>query len=453
VERLTNHTSRGITNKDFILANKDRIEKIMARQIQPGIWDEVPSPFGGIAADDLKIKVEGNRLTILKNGCPVTKRAFEKELGDSTPQIQGRPASLEAAITRIVEILDRTHLPLISGLATDVEGVRAALALADHYGAVVDHMGSDAALRNILALQDSGWITTTLSEVKNRLDLLLIVGSDIEANFPRFFKHYIWNPETLFDQDTTQREIIYLGQSPSGQAAYRPDGRPPLVIHCKLDELPEVVAVLRAQITGNYLQAEAVAGIAMEELAALADRLKQARYGVITWVTEQWAFPHAELTVQMLCELIATLNKTTRCSGLPLGGHNGEITANQVCAWQTGYPIRISFGPGYPDYDFYHYRAERLLQSQEADALVWISAFDQESLPPVTHIPIVVLGRAGMRFAQAPEVFIPVGTPGIDHAGHIYRTDHVVVMPLCKLRDSGLPSTAEILYRVLEHSC
>jgi formylmethanofuran dehydrogenase subunit B len=304
-----------------------------------------------------------------------------------------------------------------------------------------------------LALQDSGWITTTLSEVKNRLDLLLVVGSDIETHFPRFFERYIWNPETLFDQDTTQREIIYLGQSPSGQAAYRPDNRSPLVIHCKLDKLPEVVAVLRAQVAGNCLQAETAAGIEIGKLAALTGKLKQARYGVITWIAEQWAFPHAELSVQMLCELIMALNKTTRCLGLPLGGQNGQITVNQVCAWQTGYPVRISFGPGYPDYDPYHYSTERLLESEEADALIWISAFDQESLPPVTHIPTVVLGRAGMHFAQTPEVFIPVGTPGIDHAGHTYRTDYMVVMPLCKLRDSGLPSTAEILRAVLEYGC
>lgn len=422
----------------------------MIRRIQAGIWDEVPSPFCGIAADDLKVKVTGNQLTVLKNGCWVTKRAFEQKIGDCTPQIQGRPASLEMAITRIIEILSQAHLPLISGLATDVEGVQAALALADRYGAVIDHMASEAVLRNVLAFQDSGWITTTLSEVRNRLDLLLVVGSDIEASFPRFFERYIWNPVTLFGQNTTQREIVYLGQSPSGRVAYRPDGRPPLIIPCKLDELPEVVAVLRAQVAGNRLQAEAVAGIAMEKLAALADKLKQARYGVITWATEQWTFPHAELTVQMLCELITTLNKTTRCSGLPLGGQNGEITAGQVCAWQTGYPIRISFSPGYPHYDPYHYCTERLLESGEADVLVWISAFDQERPPPITSIPTVVLGRAGMRFAQAPEVFIPIGTPGIDHEGHAYRTDNVVVVPLHKLRDSELPSTAEILDAILK---
>lgn len=424
----------------------------MTRQIRPGVWSEVPSPFCGIAADDLTVKAEGHRLTVLENGCAVTKAAFEQEIGDSTPQIQGKAVRLEAALTRIAEILSQARLPLMAGLATDVEGMRAALALADQYGAVIDHLDSEAALRNILVLQGSGWITTTLSEVKNRVDLLLVVGSDIEAHFPRFFERYIWNPETLFGQDTRQREVIYLGKPPSGQAAYAPDGRAPRIIRCDSDDLPQVIAALRTQVTGNFLQAEAVAGITMDELAALARRLKQARYGVIAWAAGELNFPHAELTIQVLCELIMTLNKTTRCSGLPLGGKNGEITANQVCAWQTGYPVRTSFNRGYPDYDPYHYSAARLLESGEADVLIWISALDQESTPPTANIPTVVLGRAGMHFIKAPEVFIPIGTPGIDHPGHACRTDNVVVVPLRQLRDSGLPSAADILNAVLKYS-
>jgi formylmethanofuran dehydrogenase subunit B len=56
-----------------------------------------------------------------------------------------------------------------------------------------------------------------------------------------------------------------------------------------------------------------------------------------------------------------------------------------------------------------------------------------------------------MTFAKEPDVFIPVGTPGIDHAGHAYRMDNVVAIRLKKLRDSGLPSTAEVL-NAIEHA-
>ena len=60
----------------------------------------------------------------------------------------------------------------------------------------------------------------------------------------------------------------------------------------------------------------------------------------------------------------------------------------------------------------------------------------------------VVLFRSGVSFDQEPEVFIPVGTPGIDHVGRAFRTDGVVSVPLRKLRDSGLPSTFDVLTAV-----
>jgi formylmethanofuran dehydrogenase subunit B len=42
-------------------------------------------------------------------------------------------------------------------------------------------------------------------------------------------------------------------------------------------------------------------------------------------------------------------------------------------------------------------------------------------------------------------VYVPVGTPGLDHAGHLFRGDRVVALPLRQLRPSSLPSAAEAI--------
>jgi formylmethanofuran dehydrogenase subunit B len=138
-------------------------------------------------------------------------------------------------------------------------------------------------------------------------------------------------------------------------------------------------------------------------------------------------------------------DQNTRCSGLPLAGKEGDQTANQVCGWTTGYPTRTRFSRGYPEYDPFLNDTNVLLANGEADALVWVQAFNVNAVPPVTALPTIVVGRSGMTFAKEPDVFIPVGTPGIDHAGHAYRMDNVVAIRLKKLRDSGLPSTAQVL--------
>jgi formylmethanofuran dehydrogenase subunit B len=188
-----------------------------------------------------------------------------------------------------------------------------------------------------------------------------------------------------------------------------------------------------------------VGGIAIADLQQLADTLKKASYGVITWAAGALDYDHAELTVQTVCELVKDLNADTRCSGFPLGGREGDQTSNQVCGWITGYPARSRFSSGFPEYDPFLNDIDVMLKNGEADALVWVQAFNAEARPPETSIPTIVVGRSGMTFDKEPDVFVPIGTPGIDHAGHAYRLDNVVAIRLKKLRDSGLPSTAEVL--------
>ena len=59
-------------------------------------------------------------------------------------------------------------------------------------------------------------------------------------------------------------------------------------------------------------------------------------------------------------------------------------------------------------------------------------------------------GRAGMTLPVQPAVFVPVGTPGIDHAGHLFRTDRVVALPLARLRNSDLPSVSQVVEAIEE---
>jgi formylmethanofuran dehydrogenase subunit B len=407
---------------------------------------EVPSPFCGVGTDDLSIQVDGLVVKVTGNGCMVNTPGFEQAIADTSPRVAGKAVSLQEAAVKAAALLVGTKQPVIGGCATDVNGMRALLSLADRIGSVVDNMGFNAARNNFLTLQDSGWMNTTLAEVKNRCDLLLVVGTDLETVVPRFFERYLWN-EAMFLENPNQREVIYLGKSPSGNASTSPNRQKAQVLACDDSALPEVVGVLRALVKGQPIRVVQAGGIAITDLQTLADKLKAAKYGVVTWGAGALGINnHAELIVQTVSEMIKDINnKGTRCSGLPLAGKDGDLTANQVCGWTTGYPARVSFARGYPEYDPYLYDSNRMLANGEADVLVWVNAFNVKAVPPESELPTIVIGRSGMTFTKEPDVFIPVGTPGIDHAGHAYRTDNVVAIRLKKLRESGLPSTAEAL--------
>ena len=166
---------------------------------------------------------------------------------------------------------------------------------------------------------------------------------------------------------------------------------------------------------------------------------------MVAWADATLNFAHAELTVQNITELVKVLNKTTRASGLPLGGLEGDMNANQVSTWISGYPMRTTYARSYPEHDAYHLSTDHLLKNGEADALVWISTYHPDAPPPNSSLPSVVIGHPDMKLAREPEVFIPVGVPGIDHQGIAFRMDNVVSLPLSQLRQSTLPSLGEVL--------
>jgi formylmethanofuran dehydrogenase subunit B len=416
----------------------------MSASPRPEELSNVACPFCGLVCDDLVVGADAGRLRVKANGCAIASAAYQGA-GDgsgSTARIGPRPASLPEAAAEAARLLRGARIPLIAGLATDVEGARAAGRLADRLGGVLDHMNSGAFLRNVKVLQDSGWITTTLSEVRNRADLVIVAGGDVLSRFPRFFERCVANRETLFG-DGRACEVIFLGAGPP--VGTHLGGITAKVIPCDVSRLAEAFGLLRALLAGRPVGADEAAGVPRATWSTLADRMRSAHYGVMAWVARDFDFPHAELTIQSMCELIKDLNREGRFSGLPLGGSDGDMTADTVHLWQTGFGSRTSFGQGIPEHDSYHHSTARLLARGEADALLWISSLNETRIPPATTIPTIVLGRTGMACEREPEVFIPVGIPGVDHPGHLFRSDRVVALPLAGLRPSGLPSVAQAI--------
>src|SRR5882724_13249770 len=88
--------------------------------------------------------------------------------------------------------------------------------LAERTGGIVDHLGSDGLFRNLRVVQDSGWMTTTLSEVRNRMDLLLIVGPDPTPQFPRFFERCVAPRQTMFTESRYAPPVVRLGPAQAG---------------------------------------------------------------------------------------------------------------------------------------------------------------------------------------------------------------------------------------------
>lgn len=398
---------------------------------------DITCPFCGLLCDDIRVAIADGRVNFEVGGCARAEHLFQAPAtGHSL--VGGQPVNLDEACRAAARLLAGARRPLIGGLACDVSGQRAAIALAERVGGVLDHMNSRAQFRNTLAFQDGGWMTTTLSEVRNRADLVVLAGTDA-SRFPRFFDRLLAG-ESQFGEPR-RRVIALLSPGLPSQAGQGAE----LAIPCEPERLGEVFAVLRARLAGQRIDAAEVAGLPLAQLDELLEAMRAASYGVLVWNAAELDFPQADLTVQSMVDLVKDLNRTARWSGLPLAGSDGDTCAAQVCTWQTGYPLRTAFNAAGPRYDPIRHATDSLLAGGEADALVWIAAFDPARAPPETACPSIVLGRADMVFAHAPDVFIPVAVPGVHQTGFLHRMDGVVALPLAAPLVSGLPGVAQVL--------
>src|SRR3974377_857822 len=90
--------------------------------------------------------------------------------------ISGKPTALDTAIAEAAKLIGASRRILITGLGADVAGARAAIALAQHTGAVIDHMNSETVLRDLEVMRSSGVMMTTPTECHARADTLLLTG-------------------------------------------------------------------------------------------------------------------------------------------------------------------------------------------------------------------------------------------------------------------------------------
>ncbi|MCG8323890.1 MAG: hypothetical protein MI673_00105 [Thiotrichales bacterium] len=420
-----------------------------AKRRRTSIIREVTCPYCSLLCDDLVVQNQDGDLKMIENGCPRARQELENPPPQRSPQLNGKNSTLEAAILEAARILKRAKQPLITGLGTDLAGMRTAMRLAEQSGAIIDHMHSQGSVKNSLVLQDLGWITTTLSEIKNRADLIIFAGTDA-TSYSRFYERIINTRSSLFRGSINNRQLVYIGDGLNPKAGKHASRNPPIHIKCKQEHIGELTAVLHTIIVGDYIDSDVIHGISIKTLLDLARRMKQARYGVIVWAPGELNFPNAELTIQNLCETAKYLTRETRFAGFSLGGNDGGATAVNVSAWQCGYPLRVSFNKGYPEYDPHIYSTSNVLKNRRVDAMLWLSSISSNARPPRAGIPSIVLASPNTRIGHRNNVLIPVGTPGVDHKGHMFRTDSAISLPLKKLRDTGLHPAADIMNLILE---
>jgi formylmethanofuran dehydrogenase subunit B len=384
--------------------------------------DQVTCLGCGCTCDDLTVRVDGRRIVEITPSCPLAQAWF----GDGTvPEkiLRGSEASsFDEAITGAAELLSGAAGTVLVYVGVDLstQAQRAALAIADVLGGVLDQATSEPAAAGLLAAQRRGRATATLGEIRNRADVLLFWGIDPTARYPRYLSRYAVEPVgTHVPAGRRGRLVIAVDV-----AAERGPKDADLRLAVSPEDEIAALSVMRASVLGNML---GELPQRLQTVPEIARRLTEARYAVLVHEAEpgdQQRDPHR---AEGLIALTQALNGSTRAalSSLRAGGNRSGVES--VLTWQTGYPMAVDYSEGFPSYAPANRGLLRLAHRGFravllAGSVAGLTAAARESL---SRVPTIIIGPRASEASFGSRFTIDTGVAGIHEGGTAYRMDEV----------------------------
>jgi len=344
---------------------------------------------------------------------------------------------VKSALERAADLLGRARFPVIGGLFTDIRGAEAALALAERLGGVVDHAASTGLMRASRVMRETGATPASFGEVRNRADTVVVVGQGPLRRDADLLAKLLPAKPGLPRPGDNKRETILLG---TGKVALPKQVRT-TAVESKLS-LPEMVALLAASVReGRFDLRDKALRVKIE---AAAERLRKSAFAVFVYDPAELEEP----VLHTVLEIVRHLVVTTRAAILSVAAPGNGDGVNLCSTWTCGLPVRTSFARAVPENDVWLYETGRLIESGEADALVWIDALDGTAPARPKGAPAVVLsskpGRAGK-----DDVVIDVGCAVVDHDAALYLApiSGIGMVKAANANDSK-PSVAAVLNEI-----
>jgi formylmethanofuran dehydrogenase subunit B len=374
----------------------------------------------GCGCDDIEVAVAAGTLERLIRTCTIGDEWFAERTADppSVARVDGREVGFADAVDASAAILREARLPLVSGLGqTDCESQRAAVALAEAVGGVIDPAGPGDEGAGGAAAQAIGLSTATFGELRDRAELVVAWRADPVASHPRLL------PRLRLDRAGrgAGRTLVVI----DGERTATADEADEFIeLPAELDF--EALWTMRALVRDLPLERDLAARLPIDALEHLGGRLRACGYGAVVHRTAGYAKALA------LHALVRDLARIAHVVALPLRQHGNARGAEDVLAWQTGYPAAVSFARGHPRARPGEFSAVGLLERGETDAALFVGFDALRHLPPraadhVRRIPTIVVDPRATETAAAARVAFATAAGGLRREGTVHRMDGVPV--------------------------
>ena len=471
------------------------------------VISNVSCPVCGCLCDDIELVVENNVITEVRKACGMGESKF---LGYSVhrplkPLVRKNgelvETSMEEAVKRSAEILASSAYPILFGWSnTSCEAIRAGIELAEEVGGVIDNTSTVCHGPSVLSIQDVGFPSCTLGQVRHRADLVIYWGCNPWSAHPRHIERYTNFTEGRFRSSEWNRYVSTLGSyrtrkrvqriakltgetdkacALESPAIIRNERLPPALLRkqrkmividvrktrtaeladCFIQVEPnkdyELLQTLRALVRNEELNVDSVAGQPIELLDELVDIMVSCEFGVIFFGLGLTMSAGKLRNIDTAISLTQDLNHYSKWVIMPMRGHYNVTGANVVSTWQTGYPYAVDFSHGYPRYNPGETSVTDILNRGEADAALIVASdpvahFPRVAVENLVKNPLIVVDCETSATALMADIVFPSAVSGIEVEGTAYRMD-MVPLPLKEVvrPSKGVLSDEQIVKQIL----
>jgi formylmethanofuran dehydrogenase subunit B len=394
----------------------------------------------GCLCDDVQVEIDGAHLGQIENACAKGAAYLQSAFNpDRRPKssIRGRSCSPEAAIDEAAQLLSRAKRRLIFGLdSSTLETQALAIELARKLGAALDDASSFSYGPLIERILGQELPTCSLSEVKDKADLLLYWGANPTTTHPRHLSKYTYY----------------------AYADFNPAGWYPKVTLSSIDVRPTELTAMskpgfRIKPCGDR---ELISGLLGEsptasvEAKQLSELVRKSRFCVIFCGL---GLVHSlDGDFSGFTRMVQMLSQSIRVAIIPMIVETNMVGFSQSIHRQTSYVNQISFAGGvshgrqFSFLDQVHNRTPDCILIVGSDPF---SAMPQSLMSKLQGVDIICLDHFSTLTAEAASVVIPTAVPGVESGGNVVRMDGDDITLAVPIKD-GYPTQQEILRQLLE---
>lgn len=393
-----------------------------------------------LLCDDIIIRSDGLYIDEIVGACLKGKERFDQITSKNrilSPLIRKNgkleKVSLDVAVKKTLQLIKKSSKPLLYGFSTvSCEAQLKGLELARLINGFIDSNSTICQGKVLNTSKETGITLTTISEVINKADLLILWGANVAESIPRLLNKALFSRGKFRMTGREIRTLIVI--DPVKTTSFGVMGVRDIALLIEPGKDIDLIRVLKKECcTAGNIPSNGVAGIDNDDLKRLLLHLTGAENGVI-FIGQGLLRPQAGVNViKELLQLIQLINvkqQKGRFSVIMLGGHYNMAGFDHVALSTYGKNNSLQFSNNQLIETFETIVSK--IENEDFDCSIIvgtdpISHFPRQLSKKLMAKPIILIDNKQSTTSMVADVVIPSTITGIESAGLAYRLDHVPI--------------------------